>query len=111
MTKSVRWVLLILWIGIIFVLTGYPKLSVPRIDKFPADKIYHFVAFFILGLCELRLFKWRDYFILGCSVALLAEFQQFFVPGRDVELFDILAGISGLLICYLIFRKRIGKEG
>ena len=95
MTKSVRWVLLILWIGIIFVLTGYPKLSVPRIDKFPADKIYHFVAFFILGL----------------SVTLLAEFQQFFVPGRDVELFDILAGISGLLICYLIFRKRIGKEG
>ncbi len=109
MTKSVQRLLLILWIGIIFVLTGYPSLSVPEIDEFPADKIYHFVVFFILGLCEIRLLSRRDYFLLGCAIALIAEFQQIFIPGRDFELLDIIAGIGGLVVSYFTFRKLRSK--
>jgi VanZ family protein len=106
MKRSVRRGLLILWIIIIFVLTGYPKLEVPKVKHLNVDKIYHFIAFFIMGLLAARLLSVRGYFMLGIVVLLLAEFQQLIIPGRVFEFTDIAAGGIGLVISYFIWRPR-----
>jgi len=106
MRKSVQWSLLILWIIVIFVLTGYPKLEVPKIKDLPLDKLYHFVVFFIMGFLAVRLLSVKGFFLLGIIVLLLAEFQQLLIPGREFEMFDILAGGLALVVSYLVCRKR-----
>ena len=106
MKKNVRRVLLILWILIIFVLTGFPMLEVPQVKDIPIDKFYHFIVFFIMGLIAARLVSVKGFVLLGIVVVLLAEFQQLIIPGRDFELPDIVAGILALVVSYFIFRER-----
>jgi len=98
--------LLILWILIIFVLTGFPLLEVPQVKDIQIDKIYHFIVFFIMGLLAARLVSVKGFFLLGIVVVLLAEFQQLIIPGRDFELPDIVAGLLALVVSYFIFRER-----
>lgn len=109
MKRNVRRVLLILWIIIIFALTGYPKLEVPKVKSMHLDKIYHFVAFFIMGFLAARLLSVRGFFMVGLAVLVLAEFQQLVIPGRLFELSDIAAGGVGLVISYFIFRQQGAK--
>jgi VanZ family protein len=106
MKNNVRIILLVFWIIVIFVLTGYPSLKTPKIEEFPVDKLYHFLIFFILGIFEYRLLKTYLFFLLGCSVVIIAELQQLLIPGRDFEMFDIFAGVIGLLIAYIVFKWR-----
>jgi VanZ family protein len=106
MRKSVQWSLLILWVIVIFVLTGYPKLEVPKIKDLPIDKLYHFVVFFIMGFLAVRLLNMKGFFLLGIIVLLLAEFQQLLIPGRTFEIFDILAGGLALVVSFFICKKR-----
>ena len=106
MKRNVRWALLIVWIITIFVLTGYPKIDMPKIKDFPIDKFYHFVVFFIMGFLAARLMKVRSFFVLGLLVVLLAEFQQVFIPGRYFEVPDIFAGIFAVVVSYFIFKQR-----
>jgi VanZ family protein len=106
MNQRVRIILLIVWIVTIFVLTGYPGLKTPRFDKFPVDKIYHFVAFVLLGILEIRITKNSMYFIIGFGVAILAEFQQLVIPGRDFEWMDIVAGMCGLIVVFAACKGR-----
>jgi len=106
MKKSARLALMIVWIAIIFFLTGYPSLEVPKIKEFPLDKIYHILLFFILGMLELPILKPMGFFLLGCGIVLVAEFQQVFIPGRDFEILDMVAGFAGLVVIYIIFKIR-----
>ena len=76
MKKNVRWGLLVLWIIVIFVLTGYPKLEVPEMKELPLDKIYHFVVFFILGFLAVRLLNVKGFFLLGIIVVLLGRIPE-----------------------------------
>lgn len=102
MKSSIRKVILVAWIILIFVLTGYPSLESPKIKEFPMDKAYHFVAFFVLGFFAIRLFKAQWFFILCFAVVIVAEIQQVFIPGRSFEILDIVAGIIGFTGAYLI---------
>ncbi len=106
MKRSMRWSLLIVWIIVIFVLTGYPKLEVPKIKHLHLDKLYHFVVFFILGFLASRLLSIRGFFMLGFAVLLLAEFQQLFIPGREFEASDILAGGVAVIVSYFVCRRK-----
>lgn len=106
MNRRARMILLIAWIVAIFVFTGYPKLKTPRFDDFPADKIYHFVAFFLLGMFELRTLRTPMYFVVGFGVAILAELQQLIIPGREFEYLDIIAGMCGLVAVFAACRGR-----
>lgn len=104
--------LLVLWIVIIFVLTGYPSLKTPDIDKFPADKVYHFALFFIFGILAFRLVGVYLFFLLGMGIAIVAEVQQIFISGRNFEILDIAAGILGLTTFFVIHKLRsIYKHG
>jgi VanZ family protein len=103
--QHVRRILLILWIVTIFVLTGYPKLDVPKIKEFPLDKLYHFFVFFIMGFIAAPLMKAKGFFLLGLFIVLSAECQQLLIPGRDFEILDIMAGVFALIVTYFIFRR------
>ncbi len=106
MKKNFRTALLVCWVVIIFFLAGYPSLRTPTIKEVPVDKLYHFIIFFVLGVLEYRVLKRNLFFIIGCSVAIVAEVQQLIIPGREFEILDIVAGILGLLIVYLILKWR-----
>ena len=110
MSIYVKRILLIVWIIVIFVLTGYPTLETPKIKEFPVDKVYHFIVFLILGLLEMPILRPRNFFLLGFAIALLAEIQQIFIPGRDFEILDIVAGLVGLTIIFFILRLRKGLK-
>ncbi len=103
MKNTIRIALLVCWIIVIFVLTGYPALKTPHLDEYPVDKVYHFVLFLILGGLEFRIMKTLYFFALGVSVILFAELQQIFIPGRAFELLDIIAGFVGLCFAYFMF--------
>jgi VanZ family protein len=108
------WAILIIWTAIVFVLTGYPSLEAPKIKEFPIDKVYHFIIFLVLGLLAARIFKLRGYLIFCGIAVILAEVQQIWIPGRDFELLDIVAGIVGFVVAYIIFwtvqRRRARHE-
>jgi VanZ family protein len=98
--------MLIVWIVIIFVLTGYPKLEVPKLREFPIDKLYHFIVFFVMGLLAAKLLRAKGFFMLGITIVLLAELQQLAIPGREFEPLDIAAGILALIVSYFVFREK-----
>ncbi len=102
MKSTIRIALLICWIIVIFVLTGYPGLQTPHLDKYPIDKVYHFVLFLILGGLEFRIMKTLYFFAIGIPVILIAELQQILIPGRTFEVMDIIAGLVGLCFAYFI---------
>jgi VanZ family protein len=110
MKRNVKWALLILWVVIIFVLTGFPLLEAPKIKHFPEDKLYHFIVFFIMGFLSAKLLTVKGFFLLGISVLLLAEFQQLIIPGRDFEVLDIVAGGTALVVSYFVCRPK-GVKG
>ncbi|MEO0126254.1 MAG: VanZ family protein [candidate division WOR-3 bacterium] len=105
MKRSIDLLLLIIWIVVIFFLTGYPALETPKIKEFPIDKFYHFLLFFVYGLFGLKLLDTGIYFASGLIIVIVAEVQQIFIPGRDFELLDMVAGVIGLLCFYLIKRR------
>ncbi|MEO0122641.1 MAG: VanZ family protein [candidate division WOR-3 bacterium] len=105
MKRSIDLLLLIIWIVVIFFLTGYPSLEAPKIKEVPIDKFYHFLLFFIYGLFGLRVLDAGVYFLSGLILVITAEVQQIFVPGRDFEVLDMVAGVIGLLCFYLIKRR------
>ena len=105
MNHRTRIIFLVFWITTIFLLTGYPSISLPPIKGFPFDKIAHAVIFLIMGLIQRPLLRFRSYCLLGLAVVLVAEFQQLFIPGRTFELGDILAGLVGIAIPLAIIRR------
>jgi VanZ family protein len=105
MKKNIRIIMLIVWIVLIFVVTGFPTFRTPKSDA-PIDKLYHFAAFFILGVLEFRVLSTIWFFVLGCSVVILSEVQQIFILGREFELLDIVAGMLGLGFFFLITKLR-----
>ncbi len=107
---GVRVVLLIVWIIVIFVLTGYPSLTMPSMIETPVDKLYHAIIFFILGFLEYPILKKLFFFLVGGAIVFFAEFQQLMIPGRDFEIADIIAGIFGLLIAFIVFHWRNIKK-
>ncbi|MCX7995710.1 MAG: hypothetical protein N3A65_08090 [candidate division WOR-3 bacterium] len=102
MKKGVNILLLIIWIVVIFFLTGYPGLEAPKVKEIPVDKFYHFLLFFIYGLLGMRVLEIGIYFLSGILIIIAAEVQQIFIPGRDFELLDMIAGALGLLAFYFL---------
>ncbi|MEN9968010.1 MAG: hypothetical protein RIR94_179 [Bacteroidota bacterium] len=75
------------------------------------DKVGHFIAYAILSLIALIVWRKRQTkFKIGLALALigyglLMEFLQGFVPGREVSAYDLLANSIGVGIGYLLFSR------
>lgn len=102
--KTVRTILLIFWVILIFVLTGLPGLETPHLAACPMDKVYHFILFLVLGILGYRTVRTLYFFMLGSFVIALAELQQLAIPGRSFELMDMVAGLIGLCFAYTMFK-------
>ncbi len=90
------------------------------IDIHLVDKAAHFIEFAILAfLLSLGFFKASTLslrmktilsFFVTIGLGALDEFHQYFVPGREVELFDLLAdalgAAAGVLVFLAFYQKR-----
>lgn len=103
--------LVIYWI-VLFTGTTLPGKSVPKVSV--SDKVKHLVAYFILAtLVSLTLHfqekvrKFKEKIVLWTLIivgtyGILDELHQLFVPGRNCELLDWLADMTGSIIAVMI---------
>lgn len=101
---------MIVWIVVIFVLTGYPTLEPPTMTDFPIDKLYHLIIFLVLGFLQYRVLRTIYFFVVGIGTIVLAEVQQLIIPGREFEILDMFAGLLGLCIAFVVFKRRTNVE-
>lgn len=99
--------LILYWIVLLFA-TSVPDNAIPTTGV--SDKILHFMAYFVLGvLLNLTLAFQNKYkllqnksviatLILGSMYGIFDEVHQYFIPGRSMELFDLMADFSGLVL-------------
>lgn len=94
-----------LWASLLFWLSSQPFLPGPSVQG--SDKVFHFVAYFVLGTT----LAWAGrksrgkalhmaLFAAGVLYALSDEWHQSFVPGRDPSAGDLVADILGLGLGY-----------
>ena len=113
-----RLYILTTWLLAIFLLIGTPTTEWNG-DVFSYhDKLAHIVLFGVLaGLLvytfnKAKLKKGRIIFISFCLSAvysLFCVYYQNFVPGRDVSLYDFVAGLAGIIIALTYVYYRILK--
>lgn len=88
----------------------------------PVRKSAHAIEYFILGILIFLLLKEfpisLKWLMIGSLIfcvfyACTDEFHQLFIPGRTARLFDIMidgmGSAAGILLCYVICRKRMKK--
>jgi VanZ family protein len=79
------------------------------------DKILHALAYFGYGTCLTAFYvvnfqNWSKRALLigiilfGALYGVSDEFHQYFVPGRDCDIFDWLADLTGILISISLFK-------
>jgi len=101
---------------IIFLLSNSPHPELPRIGLEWEDKVAHILAYFVFGLSVLMFvltnsnksdFKFVAIItiLIGSIYGLTDEFHQYFVPGRDVEFFDWVADVIGIVLSLLLIKS------
>lgn len=105
-------ILVLLWLGTIWIMSSIPSANLPSIKIFSSDKIAHFGVYFILGLLLNRWLRAKGFsrktvmlvYALLFLNAALDEWHQTFIPGRSVSLWDLLANFSGIMAARLTLR-------
>lgn len=103
-----------IWAGILMILTSLPSLDPPPLGITFADKIYHALAYALLGLLLMRACQSgqpartsgssRILLTIGIPFALFDELHQALIPGRYCDALDFGADLAGLLLAVLIHR-------
>ena len=111
------------WAGLIFYLSSQPSIETPAL--FPGqDKLFHLIAFGILGFLAMGTLQasqqghpTRQVWLVVFAVMLygiLDEFHQYFVPGRNADVYDVLAdaigGLLGAWAMYYLVRVMIRRS-
>ena len=102
------WLPLYLYAGIIFYLSSQP-LALPKTQVPFFDKWLHVVEYTVFGMLAVRAFRHSSQKILIDNLKIMAllisiiygisdEIHQAFVPGRDCNVFDLMADSIGSLI-------------
>lgn len=110
---------IVLYSCLIFYLSNQPRLPMPDLGILGWDKLIHFAAYFLYGILmqmaviavAVKKTQKNQIFIviLLCSLyAFSDEYHQSFVPGRDADIYDVLADLLGALTSLLLY-KRIGQ--
>ncbi|MBU1998366.1 MAG: VanZ family protein [Candidatus Omnitrophota bacterium] len=113
------WFPVFFWCWLIFYLSGTPSLETPwGVWDFILRKIAHILEYYILAWLIYRAFKgtfvssWINlYFWPGALSFLYAvsdEIHQYFVPTRGPSAEDVLIDCFGIIIFFMIIRRRAG---
>ncbi|MFO7963147.1 MAG: VanZ family protein [Desulfobacterales bacterium] len=110
----VNWFLVLAYCSAVFFLSS--SASPQALPSFAnADKIMHFIAFFILGILFFRAYRaWKMkplYLVVLTLISstlfgALIEIRQYYLPYRSAEINDIFADVVGCLAgiaVYLVF--------
>lgn len=105
---SRRWLPPALWAAFLLVLTSLPGDAVPEVGDVPpgTDKLVHAVLYAVLGWLVARAISHPRHpagsfilIMLGLAVfAALDEWHQAFIPGREPNVMDWVADVSGAMI-------------
>ena len=106
------------WAAGILIATWIPGAFVPRLPgPEGTDKAIHFIFFVVLAFLIERAFHAQGsarngvYVILALAAfGALDEFVQQFIPGRDMELFDWMADVSGAIVGVVIARLTLERR-
>ncbi len=116
------WGPVVLWAGLIFIVSGIPSLSSGLgLWDFVLRKIAHMVEFGFLAVLVIRALtktvqNWPAVRLLGVGAAasflyaISDEVHQYFVPGRTASFGDVLIDGCGIMLAILIYRKRLKIE-
>ena len=107
------WLPVLAYITVIITLSAQPYLE-PPIKFQNADKFYHVLEYFGLGVLVARAIRATMRLSLPLFAALIAlsigivvgtgdEYFQSFIPGRQSSAFDLLADTIGLLVAQLVY--------
>ena len=110
--QSIRFILVILYVGCIAALSLLPPQDFPKIPVFEGfDKVVHFMMYFILSL----LLSWavkteqkymRLFLIIPVTIGwgIFMEIMQYEMHlGRSFDIFDILANSAGVCVGVLLY--------
>lgn len=115
----IYWLPIFIYCLLIFIQSSYPSIeSVPELPNI--DKVFHFVAYALLGALFLRAFKTSQIknnvklmlilsVILSSLYGISDEIHQYFVPYRDADLMDVLADMLGGIMGVYIYQAIAGK--
>ena len=96
---------LYLYIVTIFLLSSTPPSVVSSIQIYGLDKIIHFLEYFFLGI----IFKYSikhllsKYYFLIIFIPIIDEFIIQDYSGRNVDIFDFVANVLGLIFGIFIY--------
>jgi len=95
---------LYLYIVIIFLLSSTPPSMVSSIQIYGLDKIIHFIEYFILGVIYRSSINQllSKYYFLIILIPIIDEFIIQDYSGRNVDIFDFIANILGLIFGIII---------
>ena len=110
------------WMATLFYLSSQPILPTPDLFAYQ-DKLFHAVAYGLLGVLLLMSFRYQAPRYTGIQKALAVgiaslygisdEFHQSFVPGREADILDWAADTIGALTAVLmlafIVKKKLGS--
>ncbi len=116
--KSRSYIPAIVWAILIMAVSSIPNLSTPNFRFSFADKIAHFVEYFILGLLTTNaargfVEKTRTAFLISAILAsaygVLDELHQMLIPGRSVEVLDMASNVTGAVFGSFIIARFFRK--
>ena len=107
------WLPVLAYVAVIFALSAQPYLQSP-LHFLNGDKIMHAGEYLVLGLLLVRALRAtlrvsRPLFAAMITIGLVLvvgasdEFFQSFVPGRQSDVFDVLADLAGGAIAQLVY--------
>jgi VanZ family protein len=113
-TILIFWLPLVAWLLVIHNFSATPASDLPRVGIPYADKVFHTVEFFVLGVLLIRAFDKTELKVSLAKLAILAiiialcysgldELYQRTRPDRSCDIFDFLADSFGALAGIVIY--------
>jgi len=113
--KALNWLLAIIWMGIIFYISGLSLVPASQINvlDFIFKKTAHIIEYMILFVLLHRAFGFRsknslaNSFSIALLYAFLDETHQLFTPGRGGLIRDVGFDLTGLILGVLLRKNKI----
>ena len=104
-----RWLPLLVWMALIFLVSGRQTSQIPHFGLYDLliKKAAHLTAYAIMMLLALWAVRdWRWALAITIGYAISDEYHQTFVPTRQGTVVDVLVDSAGAILALLVVRWR-----